>query len=73
MGEKYTLDVCGEVCPIPVVKTKVMLDKMKKGDILEVIVDYLPSKENVKRLAEHEGCKVKIEEGEKIKLIIQKF
>ena len=72
MGERHILDVCGEVCPIPVVKTKAMLDKMKKGDILEVIVDYPPSKENVKRLAEHEGCKVEIEEGEKIKLIIQK-
>jgi tRNA 2-thiouridine synthesizing protein A len=73
MGEKYTLDVCGEVCPMPVIKTKAMLEKMKPGDVLEVTVDYPPSKENVKRLAEHEGCKVKIEEeGVKIKLIVEK-
>ncbi|MDL1970882.1 MAG: sulfurtransferase TusA family protein [Candidatus Desulfofervidaceae bacterium] len=73
MGEKYTLNVCGEVCPMPVIKTKAILDKMKPGDALEVIVDYPPSKENVKRLAEHEGYQVQIEEaGEKIKLTITK-
>jgi tRNA 2-thiouridine synthesizing protein A len=72
MGEKYTLDVCGEVCPVPVVKTTAMLDKMKAGDVLEVVVDYAPSQENVRRLAERKGFKVKIEEGAKIKLIIEK-
>ena len=72
MGEKYTLDVCGEVCPMPVVKTKAVLDKMKAGDVLEVIVDYVPSKENVKRMAECRGFKVRVEEGAKIRLIIEK-
>jgi len=73
MGEKHTLDVCGEVCPVPVVKTTAMLDRMEAGDVLEVVVDYGPSKENVKRLAERKGFKVKIEEGEaKSKLIIEK-
>ncbi len=72
MGQKYTLDLCGEVCPVPVVKTKAMLEKMQTGDVLEVTVDYFPSKENVKRLAESEGCTVEIKEGEKTKIIIQK-
>ncbi len=72
MRKRYTLDVCGEVCPMPVIKTKAMLDKMGPGEVLEVIVDYAPSKENVKRLAQSQGCKVKIEEGEKIKIIIEK-
>ena len=30
MGERYMLDVCGEVCPVPVVKTKAVLDKMRQ-------------------------------------------
>jgi len=72
MSEKYTLDVCGEVCPVPVVKTTAMLDKMKAGDVLEVVVDYAPSKENVRRLAEHKGFRVRVEEGAKIRLIIEK-
>jgi tRNA 2-thiouridine synthesizing protein A len=72
MGEKYTLDVCGEVCPVPVVKTTAMLDRMEAGDVLEVVVDYVPSKENVRRLAERKGFKVKVEEGAEIKLIIEK-
>ncbi len=73
MSEKYTLDVCGEVCPVPVVKTTAMLDRMEAGDVLEVVVDYAPSKENVKRLAEHKGFRVKIkEEGATSRLIIEK-
>jgi tRNA 2-thiouridine synthesizing protein A len=72
MGEKYTLDVCGEVCPVPVVKTTAMLDRMEAGDVLEVVVDYVPSKENVRRLAERKGFKVKVEEGAEIKLVIEK-
>ena len=58
--------------PRPGVKTKAVLDKMKAGDVLEVMVDYAPSKENVRRLAEHKGFKVKVEEGAKTKLIIEK-
>ena len=73
MGERYSLDVCGEVCPFPVVKTKTMLDKMKAGDVLEVVVDYAPSEENIKRLAEVRGFKVKVEgEGGEIRLLIEK-
>jgi len=31
------LDFSGEVCPIPLVKTRKALDKMEKGEVLEVI------------------------------------
>ena len=73
MGKRYSLDVCGEVCPFPVVKTKTMLDKMKAGDVLEVVVDYVPSQENIKRLAQVRGFKVKAEEeGGRIRLTIEK-
>ncbi len=73
MAEKV-LDVRGQVCPMPVLKTKDTLEKLSSGDILEVIVDYPPSKENVKRFAEsqgHEILEIK-EEGEIIRLKIRK-
>lgn len=34
------LDVCGEMCPIPIVKTKVRLKSMGVGDILVVVSDH---------------------------------
>ncbi|MHA1584886.1 MAG: sulfurtransferase TusA family protein [Promethearchaeota archaeon] len=43
------LDVRGQVCPIPALKTKKNLQKMKKGQILKVIVDYEPAIESIPR------------------------
>lgn len=42
-----TLDVRGEVCPVPDVETKRALKKMKPGEILEVLIDYPLSKERI--------------------------
>lgn len=69
-----TLDVCGEVCPMPVVRTRDALEQMKSGETLEVIVDYPPSKENVHRFATNSGHKIVdvSEDGELIKILIQK-
>jgi tRNA 2-thiouridine synthesizing protein A len=69
-----TLDVRGEVCPLPVMKTDETLAKMKSGQTLEVIVDYPPSKENVRRLATSKGHEVLdiTELGEVIRLLIKK-
>ena len=73
MADK-TLDVCGEVCPMPVLRTKRALEEMRAGETLEVIVDYPPSKENVRRLALSEGNEVLEikEEGNLIKILIRK-
>jgi tRNA 2-thiouridine synthesizing protein A len=73
MADK-TLDVCNEVCPMPVVKTGEALKQMKSGEILEVIVDYPPSRENVQRFAAHEGHKIIgiSEEGGLVKILIEK-
>jgi TusA-related sulfurtransferase len=35
-----SLDVRGEICPYPDVNTMTTLKRMKKGEILEVLVDY---------------------------------
>ena len=57
MGKRYTLDVCGEVCPMPVIKTKAMLDKMGPGEVLEVIVDMLLLKKMLSAWPNHRGAK----------------
>ena len=69
-----TLDVCGEVCPMPVVKTKKAIENMKPEQILEVIVDYSPSVENVKRFAINSGYEVISvnKENDKFKILIKK-
>lgn len=69
-----TLDVCGEVCPLPVMKTNEALAKMKSGQTLEVIVDYPPSRENVRRLATSKGHEVLniSEQGDLTSLLIKK-
>ncbi|ACK41803.1 MULTISPECIES: sulfurtransferase TusA family protein [Dictyoglomus] len=43
----YTLDVRGEVCPVPDVETKRKLKTMQSGEILEVLIDYPLSKERI--------------------------
>lgn len=39
VNPKKTLDCRGLFCPMPVVKTKLELENMEVGDILEVIAD----------------------------------
>ena len=53
-----TLDVKGEICPNPDVKTMTTLEKMEKGQILEVLVDYPLSVERIPKNAENRKHKV---------------
>ncbi|MBD3197745.1 MAG: hypothetical protein GF317_22020 [Candidatus Lokiarchaeota archaeon] len=43
------LDVCGQVCPVPALKTKKELRKCRPGTVLKVITDYKPASESVPR------------------------
>jgi len=52
------LDVRGEVCPYPDVKTQRKLKSMKSGDILEVLIDYPLSAERIPRSMEKRGHEV---------------
>jgi tRNA 2-thiouridine synthesizing protein A len=53
MGEDFkitkTVDVRGEICPYPDMKTMVALKKMAPGEILEVLIDYPLSLERIPR------------------------
>ena len=53
-----SINLKGEVCPLTFVKSKLALEMMKPGQILEVIVDYEPSIENVPRSMKNEGHEV---------------
>lgn len=52
------LDVQGEICPYPDIKTRKKLNQMKQGQILKVIVDYPLSVERIPRNVTAEGHRV---------------
>jgi len=52
------IDIRGEVCPYTFVKSKLAIEDLKSGQILEVIVDHAPATENVPRSLGNEGHKV---------------
>ena len=50
-----TLDIRGQVCPLTFVRSKLAIEKMAIGEVLEIIVDHQPAAVNVPRSMEHEG------------------
>lgn len=50
-----TLDIRGEVCPLTFVRSKLALEKMAPGEVLEIIVDHQPAAVSVPRSMEREG------------------
>ena len=52
------LDIRGQVCPLTFVRSKLALEKMALGEVLEIVVDHPPAALNVPRSMEHEGQKV---------------
>ncbi len=70
-----TLDVRGETCPYPDIKTRKKLKEMKSGQILEVLTDYPLSLERIPRNVEKNGHKVlsvkKIKNGPEHRMLIK--
>lgn len=62
-----TLDIKGQICPYTFVRSKLAIEKMSIGEVLEIVTDHKPASENVPRSMENEGQKVlKIDQaGEK--------
>ena len=71
MGDEFkadkALDIKGQVCPYTFVRSKLAIEKMELGQVLEIVTDHRPASENVPKSMENEGQKVlKIEQtGEK--------
>ena len=58
----HTVDARGLSCPQPVILTR---NAIKAGDFpIEVLVETVTSRENVRRAAEKLGCTVQVEEME---------
>lgn len=66
MGEEVkitkTVDVRGEICPYPDMKTMVALKKMAPGEILEVLIDYPLSLERIPRSLKKKNHKLLLTE-----------
>lgn len=58
MKADRTIDIRGEVCPYTFVKSKLALEELESGQILEIILDHDPAVENVPRSMEADGHKV---------------
>ena len=52
------LDIKGEVCPYTLVKSKLALEGMESGQILEVLLDHEPATVNVPQSLHNEGHEI---------------
>ncbi len=64
------IDARGLSCPQPVVLVKKAIDRLGKGEEIEVRVDTVASKENVSRLARNSGFQI-TEQEEKGEFILR--
>ena len=53
-----TIDIKGEICPYTFVKSKLAIEDMESGQVLEIILDHQPATENVPRSMKNEGNEV---------------
>ncbi|MBO8168747.1 MAG: sulfurtransferase TusA family protein [Thermoanaerobacteraceae bacterium] len=61
MGKKYVLDVLGEVCPVPLFKTKEKVTReLSSGDTLLVETDFPRAVRNIIDWSEKHGHHVKV-------------
>ena len=68
------LDCIGLYCPMPILKTIQEIDKLDKGQILEVWADDPAAEDDLKAWAKHAGQRIlEVERtGEGIRFLIQK-
>jgi TusA-related sulfurtransferase len=74
MKANKELDCTGLYCPEPVFRTRMALDELEPGEILEVTADDPAAYEDLKRLTERLGHEVLslTKEGDEIKIVIKK-
>jgi TusA-related sulfurtransferase len=53
-----SINIKGEVCPYTFVRSKLAIEELESGQVLEVITDHVPATKNVPRSMEGEGNKV---------------
>ncbi len=72
---KATLDCVGLYCPEPVFRTRLELDKLNVGDVLEVLADDPAAEEDIKSLVKHTGYELLQfgKEGDVLRFLIRKI
>lgn len=68
------LDLTGVICPTNFVKTKLAMEELKNGQVLEVILDDGEPIRNVPRSVKEEGHRIiKVENlGETFRILVKK-
>ena len=68
------LDCLGLYCPEPVFRTRIELDNMKIGEILEVIADDPAAEADIRSLAKNLEQKILsvYNEGKRVRILIEK-
>lgn len=61
---QYQLNVNGYVCPHPQIYTKKALEKLKSGDVLELLFDNPSSGESIIAMIENDGNELIQQENE---------
>lgn len=51
----FELDVRGEACPYPLIRTKQQVDKLKKGEVLRVLANDPVAPQNIDAWAKKSG------------------
>lgn len=71
---RYSLDVCGLVCPHPQLYAKKSLERIKEGEILEITFDNASSGMTIEQMCDKEGDELleKREENGKFVFVIEK-
>jgi TusA-related sulfurtransferase len=69
------LDERGKVCPDPTFDTRMTLNEMASGEVLEVVSDYYPTKQTIPMLMAELGYPCKLIDADKpvFRFIIQKL
>ena len=74
MKSDKILDCTGLYCPEPIFRTRMAIDELESGQVLEVSADDPAAEEDLKRLAArlgHEVLEVK-KDGDEVTLLIKK-
>jgi tRNA 2-thiouridine synthesizing protein A len=68
------LDCLSLYCPEPVFKTRMELDEMKKGEVLEVMADDPAAEEDIRSLVKHLEQEIisLTKEGNEVRILIKK-
>jgi TusA-related sulfurtransferase len=74
-SNRRTLDCLGLYCPEPVFRTRMELDEMKVGEILEVLADDPAAEEDIRSLVKHlQQELLRIDkEGNTVRILIKKI